>query len=675
MTESPPPVLIAEVALPLPIDRLFDYRVPEPLAGVVRPGHRVRVPFGFRGGMVGAVIRLKSEVPAVALKAVEGVLDPDPVLEEKDLALARWISEKYFCSLGEAVFCVLPVGKNPAPKRAVAPAVETPPPSTERPEFVLTESQRAACDVILPAVEKGGHDTFLIYGVAAAGKTEVYITAIERALEKGKSSIYLVPEIGLTPQVETWLRERFGSTVELWHSRLAFGEKWRIWEKVRRGDCRVLMGARSALFAPMKDLGLIVVDEEHDPSYKCDSRPRYHARDAAVEKARLHDVPVVMGSATPSLDSFYRAQQGRIRLVEMAQRVDNRPFPTVHVVDVRRGGKGVLSEPLRLALNECLVHQEQAILLMNRRGFATWLICRDCGWEARCPSCGVALVGHQSGAAETEGPSTLVMKCHYCSHKMPMTDRCPKCKSPTLKLLGKGTQRIDAEIRSLLPTARILRWDLDSMSRKGSHERAFSSVKDGAVDVIVGTQMAAQGLDFPNVTVVGVIDADQALRFPDFRSGERAFQSLAQAAGRSGRAENPGSVFIQTRHPDHYAIQAVKNMDYRLFAETEMKYREEMRYPPFVQLVQIVVRGKRADLAEEAATALVEWFEALPLPDDVACLGPAPAYHSRRGGLSQWQVLLKGRPEEMTDVLKKFRERKATKGVTLMIDVDPEEMH
>ncbi|MGQ0645806.1 MAG: replication restart helicase PriA [Elusimicrobiota bacterium] len=657
---------VAEVVFPVPVDHGFDYLVPPALAQSLRPGHRVAAPFGSRGlqtGVVTAVKRRSPEDKSPFLKTLHSVLDDRPALDERDLGLARWLADTYMSSIGEAVFCVLPIGKNAGPKRETSPAPAEPTPPSAAP--VLTPDQEAACARIVPAARAGGFHAFLLFGVAAAGKTEVYLRAAAAALAEGRSVLYLVPEIGLTPQTEHVLRGRFGDLVDVWHSEMSRGERWRVWDRALRGRGRLVLGPRSALFLPLQNLGLIVVDEEHDPSYKEETRPAYHARDAALEKARLAGAAAVLGSATPSLETYKRALDGGLELVEMGRRVEDRPFPSIHIVDTARAGGRLLSEPLAQAVIDALARKEQSLLFLNRRGFFTYVTCPSCGWEARCPSCGVSLVYHKSDRDE--------LRCHYCFHRAAPPEKCPDCGSPAVKLKGRGTQRVEEELKTWFPGARALRWDRDTTRRRGAHGRAFESVRAEDVDIVVGTQMITQGLDFPRVTVVGVLDADQPLRFPDFRAAERAFQLLAQVSGRAGRGERPGSVYVQTRHAGHYALQAAAAFDYRAFAEEELRFRREMSYPPFVRLAQILLSGKDAAAVEKAAVQLMEYLERPPL-ENAETLGPAPAFRPPKAGNVQWQVMVKFPPGNAAGVFARLKAYRPPRSVAAAVRVDPEDL-
>ncbi|MBK8575749.1 MAG: primosomal protein N' [Elusimicrobia bacterium] len=498
---------LAEVAFPIPLRRVFDYRIPAEWDGRVRPGHRVWAPFGRRAKQMGIVLRLHEPEAGghspPSLKQLDGLVEPFPVLNERDLALAHWMSQRYSCSLGEALFTVFSLGRRRPPKR---PSRETHRVSEMPTAFEPTEEQTAALAHILPAVASGQHHRFLLQGVAASGKTEIYRRAISASLEAGRGALLLVPEIGLTPQMEDRLRGWFGDALEIWHSEMADGERWRVWRRVREGLARVIVGPRSALFLPMDPLGLVVIDEEHDTSYKQDNSPHYHARDTAEEKARLNGAVLILGSATPSLETHRRAETDKINRILLSRRVENRPFPTVRLVDMRKEG-WYFSDTLVAALRERLARGEQSMVFLNRRGYSTHVECKGCGWVARCPLCQVSLVVHRTG------PPGATLRCHTCEHTQPLTAKCPTCGGEVLKISGRGTQRVVADIATLFPSARCLRWDRDAVSGRHGHEKMYKDVMEGRADVIVGTQMIAQGHDFPHLTLVGVLDADRSLSF------------------------------------------------------------------------------------------------------------------------------------------------------------------
>lgn len=660
--------LLAEVAFPIPLPRVFDYRIPVNLHGTVRPGHRVWAPFGRRIRQMGMVLRLhEPEAGGLSpsqLKPLEGLVEPFPVLDERDLALAYWISQRYSCSLGEALFTVFPLGRRRPPKRPsrnILRVKESPAP------FEPTTEQSTALAHILPAIRSGEHRRFLLQGVAASGKTEIYRRAISESLALGRGALLLVPEIGLTPQMEDRLRGWFGDALEVWHSEMAEGERWRAWNRVRDGQARVIVGPRSALFMPMVPLGVVVIDEEHDASYKQDNTPHYHARDTAEEKARLNSAVLILGSATPSLETHIRAGDGPIARLLLSRRVEDRPFPSVRLVDMRKEG-WYFSDTLVAALRERLAKGEQSMVFLNRRGYSTHMECMGCGWVARCPLCQVSLIVHRHGGG---GPT---LRCHTCEHAQPLLQKCPSCGGEVLKISGRGTQRVASDLATLFPTARCLRWDRDTVTGRQGHEKMYREVLEGKADIIVGTQMIAQGHDFSNLTLVGVLDADRSLTFPDFRAAERTFQLLMQVAGRAGRAERPGEVIIQTRNPGHYALRAVVERNFDAFAANELGYRQEAAYPPYTRVTHAILRAKRERSAEEGAESFVRWMESGPLPLGTLCLGPAPAFHRVKAGWAQWQVVLKGPPESMGEILFRAKAFVPPSGVGVLLDVDPEGM-
>lgn len=539
----------------------------------------------------------------------------------------------------------------------------------------LTQDQERAVLTILAAMEARSPRPILLHGVTASGKTEVYMRAIESALSHGRSAIVLVPEIALTPQLAGAFRERFGELVALLHSRLSAGERYDEWRRAERGEARIVVGARSAVFAPVHDLGLIVVDEEHENSYKQEESPRYHAREVARERARLAGCVCVLGSATPSVESFYRAKTGEYDYVAMTTRVEMRPLPRVEIVDMRdelaHGNRSVFSRALVRAIRERLVRREQVILFLNRRGHSTFVLCRECGHAMRCPECDVALTYHAE-----EGR----MRCHYCDHEEAVPDTCPKCGSSYIKYFGAGTERVEREVNRIFPQARVVRMDLDTTRTKMAHEKIIQMFRRGEYDILVGTQMVAKGHDFPRVTLVGVVSADTCLNLPDYKAGERTFQLLTQAAGRAGRGSRPGQVIVQTYTPEHYAVLRAKDHDYIGFYEEEIRGRRDLSYPPFVHLGLAVVSGDDPREVERQATSLgaslrVAARELGGSPPGVWVLGPSPCAVSRVKGLYRWQVLLKGAPvEALTAVLRRGLEvcPGRHRGIMVQVDVDPE---
>lgn len=507
----------------------------------------------------------------------------------------------------------------------------------------LTSHQEAAIRAVRESLDGRGPSTILLHGVTGSGKTEVYLRAIGEAVSRGKQAIVLVPEISLTPQTVERFAKRFGDRIAVFHSGLSLGERYDEWRRVRAGAVDVAIGARSAVFAPFERLGLIVIDEEHENTYKQEDDPRYHAREVAEERARLTGAVVVLGSATPSIESYHAAVEGRIGLVTMPSRVDGSELPRVTVVDMREelkaGNRSVFSRRLAEAIRERLEARQQTILFLNRRGHSTFVLCRLCGHVMKCPSCDVSLTYHL-------GEASLV--CHYCDFREPAPETCPACGSKYIRHFGAGTEKIEEEVRRVFPEARVARMDVDTTRRKGAHERILSAFRRREVDILVGTQMIAKGLDFPGVTLVGVVSADTSLNLPDFRSPERTFQLLTQVAGRAGRGGTPGDVIIQTYSPDHYSIVCAASHDYERFYEQEIESRRRLGYPPFSHIILIVATAPTEPAAVRAINTAVEGlYSALGGQEGaeragIEVLGPSPAPIVRLRGRYRWRVALKG---------------------------------
>jgi primosomal protein N' (replication factor Y) len=512
--------------------------------------------------------------------------------------------------------------------------------------LVPTADQESALVPVVAAVETGEFRPFLLHGVTGSGKTEVYFRAVEAALARGRGAIVLVPEIGLTPMLVRAARSRFGETVSVLHSELSAGERHDQWWRIREGDARVVVGARSAVFAPVPDLGLVVVDEEHDGSYKQDESPRYHGRDVAVMRARLEGCPVVLGSATPSVESHANALRGKYERLVLPRRIGPQGLPDVEIVDrrevMRAGGDPILSPALRDALASRLARREQSLVLLNRRGYATSLLCRECGQEAMCPNCSVALTLHQGGRSAL---------CHYCGHEAKAPTACPSCRGAYLRLSGFGTEKVVEAIHAAIPSARIDRLDRDRVRRRGVLAQTLAAFEKGEIDVLVGTQMIAKGHDFPRVTLVGVVDADVGLGIPDFRSAERTFQLLTQVAGRAGRGETRGEVILQTHMPDHYALGHACAQDYDGFYVREMEFRETMAYPPVAALVNLVVRSADGAKGATEADVLARALRA-SAGGRYRVLGPAHAPLARLRNEHRFQVLLKGHRPSMRQAVR-----------------------
>ena len=536
--------------------------------------------------------------------------------------------------------------------------------------------------------------TFLLHGVTGSGKTEIYLQAIAHALEQGQGAIVLVPEISLTPQTVERFKARFSSgklqtLVAVLHSHLSAGERHDEWHKIRQGRARIVIGARSAIFAPVEPLGLIIVDEEHEHTYKQEEAPRYHARDVAVMRGRMENAVVVLGSATPSLESFYNCQKGKFTLLELPERVDDQKMPRVRVVDMRqtaRDGKGtpIFSPQLKEAITQRLERKEQTILFLNRRGYSTSLQCPKCGYVAECPNCSVSLTYHRIEQK---------LACHICGHSERVPEVCPneKCKNPAIRFAGTGTQKVEDILGKLFPRARIRRMDADVMKRKEDYRRVLDAFKHGEIDILIGTQMIAKGLHFPNVTLVGIIYADSALHQPDFRAGERTFQLLTQVAGRAGRGDIEGEVFVQAFTPFHPAIQFARRHDFVGFFEQELEFRQQLNYPPFSRVALLTLKGRSEDKVKFSAEHLKREIEskiqspkakapagatALGVghqPLDLIISGPAAAPLARAENLYRYQVMLKTRAmSRLSAALGKITAALVLPDdVTLAVDIDP----
>jgi primosomal protein N' (replication factor Y) len=514
---------------------------------------------------------------------------------------------------------------------------------------VLTSSQQAAWEsihdtIVEKATPSGYPPVFLLFGVTGSGKTEIYLRSLAETVAAGKRGICLIPEIALTQQTVERFISRFPGRVAVLHSDLSPGERFDEWQWIMEGNCDVVIGPRSALFAPLPDLGLIIIDEEHEWTYKQeDKSPRYHARDVAIRLAQLSGAVVILGSATPDIGSFHEAQQGEYKLVELKERITPRgcsSLPKVTIVDLREelkaGNTGLFSRSLLAAMKDALAQAEQIILFLNRRGTATFVRCRSCGFVFRCPRCSVALTYH---SVERR------LICHRCGYSIPVSPICPKCSKRNLRLLGIGTQRVEEEVRHFFPEARVLRWDRDVITRRYAHEELLKSFRDHKADVLIGTQMIAKGLDLPQVTLAGVINADTGLNLPDFRSGERTFQLLCQVAGRAGRGVKAGKVIIQTYSPDNYIIEAAARHDYLGFYHKETDYRRRYDYPPFSQLVRLVYSHSNEDLCRhevERVSRLVLKEKSGKRTTDFNIIGPVPAFAFRARGKYRWQLFLRG---------------------------------
>lgn len=554
--------------------------------------------------------------------------------------------------------------------------------------LALTEEQEQSYVPIRNAVLESRHEVFLLHGVTGSGKTEVYLQSIQQCLDLGKEAIVLVPEISLTPQMVERFKGRFGDDVAVLHSRLSQGERYDEWRKIIAKQVKVVIGARSAIFAPFRSIGLIIIDEEHESSYKQEESPKYHARDVAIERAKRHQAAVVLGSATPSLESYYEATEGKsFSLLRMDARVQGRAMPPVEIVDMREelkeGNRSMFSRSLHQAVSERLERQEQAVILLNRRGYSTFVMCRTCGHTLMCPHCDITLTYHQNSG---------MVRCHYCGYAERQPHECPSCGSSHIRYFGTGTQKVEEELARLFPGIRVIRMDVDTTSEKGAHEKLLGQFRNKQADVLLGTQMVAKGLDFPDVTLVGVITADTVLNLPDFRSAERTFQLLTQVAGRAGRHEKPGEVVVQTYTPEHYAVITSSRHDYADFVATELAARERSGYPPYCRLALITLSHEQIPLLVRTSESLVrrlkELRDQMGIPGfaqtagqvklaALDVLGPVASPVPRIKDRYRFQCMVKYRGEApaaqlIMRAVESFDDLCRQEKLTLSVDVDPQ---
>lgn len=536
-------------------------------------------------------------------------------------------------------------------------------------DLELTSDQAVAYSQIHASVKDEQHEVFLLKGVTGSGKTEIYLQSIARVLEKGQGALMLVPEIALTPQMVDRFKSRFGEQVAVLHSGLSDGEKYDEWRKISRGEAAVVVGARSSIFAPLDNIGLIIIDEEHETTYKQEEFPKYHARDVAIWRGQYHDCPVILGSATPSLESRARATKGVYTLLTLNERANQQAMPEVRVIDMREeareGNRSTFSQQLKTELLSRLEKKEQSVLLLNRRGYSSFVLCRDCGFVLECPNCDISQTLHMD---------TRSMKCHYCGHEEDIPNSCPKCHSKAIRYFGTGTQKVEEELQTLIPEARIIRMDVDTTRKKGAHQKLFKRFEEQQADILLGTQMIAKGLDFPNVTLVGVINADTSLGLPDFRSAEKTFQLLTQVSGRSGRGEKKGEVIVQSFNPEHYAIQLAKKHDYETFYRREMSLRRMSQYSPYYFLTKVSVSHANEMTAAKKIQEFINFLKPA-LSSQAIVLGPTPKSIARTHNRYHFQVLIKYKKEEQLkekchELLMNTQKEQA-KGLYISIDYQP----
>jgi primosomal protein N' (replication factor Y) len=663
--------MYASIAADIAADKIFTYAVPESLAGVVAVGQRVVIPLGRRRA-TGFIIGLSASPPEaipVKIREIAELSDREPLFGAEDLEFYRWISRYYLYPLGKAIAEIIPAAKKMRRKRTAVPSGE----SEGLQTFQLNHHQERAKAGISELIRAGGFHPVVLHGVTGSGKTEIYLHAMAEVLKTGGSVLFLVPEIALTPQLLNRICARAGQEeIAVLHSDIAPSIRYSHWQRIRRGEIRLVAGARSALFAPLRDLRLIVVDEEHDTSYKQDDRLPYHARDLAIMRAKLAKALVILGSATPSMQTLYHAKKQKYRLFSLPERVAQRPLPDVEIIDMRdekdtEGRILPLSALLQGALKDTLNAGRQALLFLNRRGFHTIVFCQDCRHRLLCPACAVAMTHHVA-----EG----VLKCHYCGRHQPVPTTCPACRGSRIRHFGLGTERLEAEVRRLFPDARTARMDSDTTVHKGAHEAILKSLRGRHTDILVGTQMITKGHDLPDIALVGVVCADLSLDVPDFRAAERTFQLLTQVSGRGGRGDFPGQVIIQTFNPEHYAILHAKNHDCESFYSEEIRLRKSLLYPPFSRLVVLQLSALRKDRGQAAiehvGAVARHLMKGRNRQGRFEIIGPVEAPLAKLRGRYRWHLLIKGQDIRLLhEAATMLRDQSGAKGLTVKVDVDP----
>lgn len=649
------------------IDRAFQYKIPAALEECVEVGMRVSVPFGQanrlrQGYVIGITGTPTFDVEKI--KEIAGISDKGLQIEGKLIRLAAWMRDTYGSTMIHALKTVMPVKER---IRKTAQKVEEPVYTLEKPPVLALDSdQKRLVDGFTADYHAGRRETYLLHGVTGSGKTEVYIGCIKEIVRTGGQAIVLIPEIGLTYQNVARFKQHFGERVALIHSRQSKGEKYREFMRAQEHEVDVIIGPRSALFTPCAALALIVIDEEHDMAYKSDQTPKYHARETAIERARLEGASVILGSATPTVESYALAKLGKYKLWELAERPGGMELPEVSVVDLREelhlGNRSIVSKDLHDLIEDRLQRNEQIMLFINRRGYNSFVSCRECGEVIKCPRCDVALSLHNNG----------FMMCHYCGHIEREPKQCPKCKSTMIGGFGTGTEKVEAEIKRLFPEVRTLRMDKDTTLRKGAHGNILNQFLRHKADILIGTQMIVKGHDFENVTLVGIMLADMSLFANDFRAGERTFDLLTQAAGRAGRGSRRGHVLIQTYQPEHYAIATAAKQDYEGFFEMEMSYRRLLKYPPVYNMMVVLVMSEDRDAAEKASEKLAAVLKRQGRTlEQVRIIGPSDASISRLNDVYRRVIYIKASGMEALIKLREAVDGYDEENVSIAVDVNP----
>ncbi|MDR3274945.1 MAG: primosomal protein N' [Endomicrobium sp.] len=660
-------MIVLEVAVPVPLNKIFYYLPPENINPANIVGKRVKVQFGKRI-LTAYVISYQNltDKNTLKLKQIIEVIDKDSLITKETTELANYISKNYVCSLGEALASIIPAAMK-SPKRIVKNKITDEEISYEK--HVLNIHQVNAVNLIKENLQKNSFAGFLLHGVTASGKTEVYINSIEYALRQNRSAIMLIPEISLTVQFADIMTKRFGTNIGLWHSGISNIEKYILFLKMKNGNIKIIIGARSAIFSPFKNLGLIIIDEEHEQTYKQEQKPSYDAREIAKWRGRYNNAVVIFGSASPSLESYKDALEKKLTLVELNERIDKRKLPEIKVLTLKNRlfkSNLLLPETIEL-ISKALSKREQIIVFLNRRGYSPTIMCRKCGNVYQCPKCSISMVFHKN-------PDLL--KCHYCGEIKNFPPTCSVCKSKDIAVFGTGTQKVEDELIKLFKNAKIFRLDGDTASLKTNYEKAYKGMKNEEYNILLGTQMIAKGFDFPKASLVCVIDADTSLYLPNFKSVERTFQLITQVSGRSGRGDINGTVIVQTNHPQHYAIEYAKNHDFLSFYRTEIEQRKQLFYPPYCDIAKISIKNKNEKKAEEISeklfSILIDLVEKYKL--GLKLLGPATAYISKMNNIYRKHIIIKGCKENIIKLMELLENSKQLPGAFIGIEIMPSDL-
>ena len=660
--------MYVKVVFNLPIDKILTYKKPDEINDSL-VGCRVIAPIRGKNNKGIVIEEIDSVEGNYQIHPIKARIDLEPICSNKEFELAKWMSNYYHSSFGEALFAALPVG-TPAKKEKKAQPI----PAKQKPYLKLNEEQETVLRKINESIESKEPKTFLLHGVTGSGKTEVYLQAIKKVVDMGKQAIVILPEISLTPQTIKRFAERFQGKIAVLHSKLSPNAKYRYWQMIKKDEIKIVIGARSAIFSPTPNLGIIVIDEEHETSYKSNDTPRYHARQIAFYRKKQENATLLLGSATPSIESFYYAKTGKIELLTLNKRAASVNMPEVKILDLKHEKKSdifpMITQKLVEEINNKLELKEQIILFLNRKGYAPIVSCSHCGKVLECPNCSVSLTYHKK---------KNVVMCHYCGYTQFLEELCDECKIGHYERIGSGTEKVEENLNTLFPNAVIERVDQDTIGGTKNYEKIFKRFSDGEIDILIGTQMIAKGLDFPNVTLVGVLFADMSLHIPDFRSAERTFNLITQVAGRSGRGSKKGMVYIQTYSPNHYSIECAKNHDYISFYNNEIEKRKSpLNYPPFSRLIRLVIRGTNETNVENDANIIADILRVSIHEhfDKILILGAVPCTISKLNKYYRWNILIKTPSHTL---LKGFFSKlndnfTAQKGNYIEIDIDPVSM-